>query len=91
VYALIVVMTVTGVLLYLGWGGWVMQVHSYAAFITAATSDSAVLTCPGTGAPRRMATASEALLKKSIVKPGAGPTVLRRFHRLKRDCAAGMI
>ena len=33
VYALIVVMTVTGVLLYLGWGGWVVQVHSYTAFI----------------------------------------------------------
>lgn len=33
VYALIVIMTVTGVLLYLGWGGWVVRVHSYAAFI----------------------------------------------------------
>ena len=33
VYALIVVMTVTGVLLYLGHGGWLVQVHSYTAFV----------------------------------------------------------
>jgi len=33
IYALIVVMTVTGVLLYLGHGGWLVQVHSYTAFV----------------------------------------------------------
>jgi Ethylbenzene dehydrogenase len=33
VYALIVVMTVTGILLYLGHGGWLVKVHSYAAFV----------------------------------------------------------
>jgi cytochrome b subunit of formate dehydrogenase len=33
VYALIVVMTVTGIFLYLGHGGWLIQVHSYTAFI----------------------------------------------------------
>jgi cytochrome b561 len=33
VYALITVMTVTGVLLYLGYGGWLVWVHSLSAFI----------------------------------------------------------
>ena len=32
-YLLITVMTVTGVLLYLGYGGWLVSVHSYTAFI----------------------------------------------------------
>jgi cytochrome b subunit of formate dehydrogenase len=32
-YLIIVVMTVTGVFLYLGYGGWLVQVHSYTAFI----------------------------------------------------------
>jgi cytochrome b subunit of formate dehydrogenase len=32
-YLIITVMTVTGVLLYLGHGGWVVQVHSYSAFV----------------------------------------------------------
>jgi cytochrome b subunit of formate dehydrogenase len=32
-YAIIVIMTVTGVLLYLGHGGWLVSVHSYVAFI----------------------------------------------------------
>jgi cytochrome b561 len=33
VYGLILVMTATGVMLYLGHGGWLVSVHSYAAFI----------------------------------------------------------
>jgi cytochrome b subunit of formate dehydrogenase len=32
-YAIIVIMTVTGIFLYLGWGGWLISVHSYVAFI----------------------------------------------------------
>jgi cytochrome b subunit of formate dehydrogenase len=32
-YAIIVIMTVTGIFLYLGHGGWLIQVHSYTAFI----------------------------------------------------------
>src|SRR5688572_17932432 len=32
-YLIIVVMTVTGVLLYLGHGGWLVQIHSYTAFV----------------------------------------------------------
>jgi cytochrome b subunit of formate dehydrogenase len=32
-YAIIVIMTVTGILLYLGYGGWLVSVHSYVAFI----------------------------------------------------------
>ena len=32
-YLIIVVMTVTGVFLYLGHGGWIVSVHSYTAFI----------------------------------------------------------
>src|SRR5882724_9219535 len=33
VYALITVMTVTGIILYLGYGGWWVWIHSIAAFI----------------------------------------------------------
>ncbi len=33
VYALVVFLTCTGVLLYLGWGGWWVYLHSTAAFI----------------------------------------------------------
>jgi cytochrome b subunit of formate dehydrogenase len=32
-YLIIAIMTVTGVLLYLGHGGWLVQVHSYTAFV----------------------------------------------------------
>jgi hypothetical protein len=32
-YAIILTMTVTGIFLYLGWGGWLVQVHSYMAFV----------------------------------------------------------
>ena len=32
-YLIIVIMTVTGIFLYLGHGGWLVQVHSYTAFI----------------------------------------------------------
>src|SRR3954452_5344943 len=32
-YAIIATMTVTGIFLYLGWGGWLVQVHSYMAFV----------------------------------------------------------
>jgi cytochrome b subunit of formate dehydrogenase len=32
-YLIIVIMTVTGIFLYLGWGGWLVSVHSYVAFI----------------------------------------------------------
>ena len=32
-YAIIVIMTATGIFLYLGWGGWLISVHSYVAFI----------------------------------------------------------
>lgn len=32
-YLIIVMMTVTGVFLYLGYGGWLVQVHSYTAFV----------------------------------------------------------
>src|ERR1044072_6571220 len=32
-YLIIGVMTVTGIFLYLGHGGWLIQVHSYTAFI----------------------------------------------------------
>ena len=39
-YLIVGVMTVTGVFLYLGHGGWLVQVHSYVAFIGLATSSS---------------------------------------------------
>jgi len=32
-YLIIGIMTVTGIFLYLGWGGWLISVHSYVAFI----------------------------------------------------------
>jgi cytochrome b subunit of formate dehydrogenase len=32
-YLIITIMTVTGVFLYLGYGGWLVQVHSYTAFV----------------------------------------------------------
>jgi len=32
-YLIIAIMTVTGIFLYLGYGGWLVQVHSYTAFI----------------------------------------------------------
>jgi hypothetical protein len=32
-YGIVLIMTVTGVMLYLGHGGWLVQVHSYAAFV----------------------------------------------------------
>jgi cytochrome b subunit of formate dehydrogenase len=32
-YLIIGIMTVTGILLYLGWGGWLISVHSYTAFV----------------------------------------------------------
>ncbi len=32
-YLIVVIMTVTGIFLYLGWGGWLISVHSYVAFI----------------------------------------------------------
>jgi len=32
-YLIIVIMTVTGVFLYLGYGGWLVSVHSYTAFV----------------------------------------------------------
>jgi cytochrome b subunit of formate dehydrogenase len=32
-YAIVVLMTATGVVLYLGFGGWVVSLHSYVAFI----------------------------------------------------------
>ena len=32
-YLIITIMTVTGIFLYLGYGGWLVQVHSYTAFI----------------------------------------------------------
>ena len=32
-YLIIVIMTVTGIFLYLGQGGWLIQVHSYVAFV----------------------------------------------------------
>ena len=32
-YLIIVIMTVTGIFLYLGHGGWLIQVHSYTAFV----------------------------------------------------------
>ena len=32
-YLIVVIMTVTGIFLYLGYGGWIVSVHSYVAFI----------------------------------------------------------
>ena len=32
-YLIIGIMTVTGIFLYLGWGGWLISVHSYTAFV----------------------------------------------------------
>jgi cytochrome b subunit of formate dehydrogenase len=32
-YAIVLIMTVTGVILYFGFGGWIVSVHSYVAFI----------------------------------------------------------
>ena len=32
-YLIITIMTVTGIFLYLGYGGWLVQVHSYTAFV----------------------------------------------------------
>ena len=32
-YLIVVIMTVTGIFLYLGFGGWIVSVHSYVAFI----------------------------------------------------------